>query len=392
MTGTALMGIRGKMRLRIRGAYPEECLGDMAGQGIRFRRLQKADPLTVELTIARGDYETVCLVAKRHMCDLELIRQFGLWPQVEAMGWRMGYFLLLLGMVLLVFYLQGHIFFFEVQGNTTIPSERILRILEDEGIGFGTSTKSINVNELKNSVLAKIPELGFLTVNTEGPIATVVVRQREEKPVVKENLGPANVVAAKGGIVEEITVTGGCAQVKAGDVVTRGQVLISGVTNLEKTLLLTRGEGEVTARTFVRKQALIPDCIMKKRYTGREKRCFSLTFGKNMINFYKTSGISYDNYDKMSVRKTLTLPGGYEMPVSFTVISVREYELVPEALDAEAAEEKLQRAALEDTRRQLTAGMILDPRMQLSEEPGLYRLTGILECREEIGVSVEIEE
>lgn len=392
MTGTRLLGMGGKMRIRLTGAYPEECLSQMALQGIRFRSFQKLDPLTVEVTVSSGCFGAARLVAKKYMCDLELVEETGLWPEIQAMGIRRWYFPFLLGILLVVFYLQGHIFFLQVQGNRTIPTERILQILEEEGVGFWTSTKSLDINQLKNRVLARIPELGFLTINTEGPMATVLVRQREERPKEVGSLGPANVIAARDGIVEEITVTGGTAQVKPGDVVTRGQVLISGVTNLDKTMLLTRAQGEVTARTFVQKQALLQDYVMKKQYTGREKHCFSLTFGKNMINFYKTSGISYDNYDKMRVRKTLTLPGGYELPVCLTILRFQEYELVPVPLEEGMAEETLRRAALEDTRRQLTAGIVSDSRMELSRDHGIYRLMGMLECREEIGLSVEIEE
>lgn len=362
----------------------------MTAQGIRFRDYHKTDMLTAELLVALADLKQVQVCAKKTMCEMEIVKISGLLPGLRAMGPRLGYLLALFLLVLLVFWLQKHIFFLEVEGNESIPEEKIIEILEENGIGFFTSTEELDMNLLKNEILAQIPELGWITINTEGPIATVLVRQREEKPAVSAHSGPANVVAVKSGIIEHVTVTGGTSQVKNGDVVTAGQLLISGVTNLDKTLLLTRAEGEVTARTYARKTAILSDSILEKRYTGREEIKFSVTFGKNTINFYKTSGISYDNYDKMTVRKTLTLPGGYVLPLTVTKTILREYETVNCPLDAQRAESLLSDAVEQDTAGKLLAGMILDLRLHLRQEEGLYTVSGIVECREEIGVSVEI--
>lgn len=392
MTGSGLLGMSGKVRISLTGACPEDCLNHMTRQGIRFRDYEKKDPLTAEVTLGLRDLTLVQISAKKSMCDLKIIWVSGLVPSLRGMGLRSLYPLVLGIIVLLVFWLQTHILFFEVTGNTTIPAERILEVLEDNGIGFWTSTRNLEINLLKNQVLADIPELEFITINTQGPFATVLVRQRNEKPKNMNASAPANLVAAKEGIIEAVTVTGGSAQVKPGDVVTRGQLLISGVTNLDKILLLTRGEGEVIARTFIRKTALLGNTQSKKQYTGREKTYFSITFGKNTINFYKTSGISYDNYDRMTVRKPLTLPGGYTLPVSVNVISIREYTLCQVPLDETSAEAQLSEAVRRDTQEGLLGGMILETRTRLEQDGDAFYLSGILECREDIGQLVEIQD
>ena len=392
MTGSGLLGITGKIRIELTGACPEDCLTYLTRQGIRFRDYEKKDPLTATVTLGLRDLGQAQAAAKKTMCELKIISVSGIVPGLRAMGLRCLYPLVLALLVLLVFWLQTHILFFEVEGNTTIPAERILAVLEDNGIGFWTSTRNLKINLLKNQVLADIPELEFITINTQGPFATVLVRQRHEKPETKKNSAPANLIAAKGGIIEAVTVTGGSAQVKAGDVVTRGQLLISGVTNLDKILLLSRGEGEVTARTFIRKTAVLGNTQNQKQYTGRERTCFSITFGKNTINFYKTSGISYDNYDRMTVRKPLTLPGGYTLPVSVNVISLREYTLCQVPLDETSAEVLLSEAVCRDTQESLLAGMILETRTRLRQDANAFYLSGILECREDIGQLVEIQD
>lgn len=386
------MGMGGKVRIRITGACPEDCLYRMTMEGIRFRDYCKTDMLTAELTVPLRDLNTATSCAKKTMCEMKILGISGLFPGLKAMGTRIGYLFVLVFLLILVFWIQGHIFFLEVEGNTTISDEEILQILEESGVGFFTKTSEIDLNVLKNEILGQIPRLGWITINTEGPIATVMVREREEKPVAVENQAPGNVLAAKGGIIEDVTVTGGTAQVRLGDVVTEGQLLISGVTNLDKTLLLSHAEGEVTARTFTRKKAILEESIQEKSYTGEEITRFSITFGKKTINLYKTSGISYDNYDKMTVRKTLTLPGDYALPVTVTVTVFREYEQAEKLLAEQDAEEFLEEAVRRDMEAKLSAGMILDLHLQCKMQEGLYVGSGIAECREDIGVSVEIKE
>ena len=106
-------------------------------------------------------------------------------------------------------WLQTHIFFFSVSGNETVPAERILWVLEEYGIKFGVPADAVDLNAVKNQVLAQLPELGWITINTEGASAEVVVRERAEKPAISRASGPANVTAKKSGLITEVEVTGG---------------------------------------------------------------------------------------------------------------------------------------------------------------------------------------
>lgn len=281
---------------------------------------------------------------------------------------------------------------FSVSGNQTIPTEEILWVLEAHQIKFGTVADDLDINTIKNQILADIPELGWITINTEGGMAEVIVRERAEKPVISSSSSPANVVAKKSGLITDVDVTGGTAQVKKGSVVSEGDLLISGVTNLDKTMLLTRAEGEVYARTWNRIDAVLPSDMQKKSYSGREKTYYSLTIGKKTLNFYKTSGISYTNYDKIMESKELTLPGGYTFPVTVTRTVVREYTAVPAPPEEDAARAQLEHSARAQIRSELTAGGILNQNLVFRQEEHGSLLAGVIECQEEIGSLAEIKD
>lgn len=392
MTGPRLLGLRGTMTLRIIGACPEEFLIRLVKCDVRFRNYRKEDELTASLVIPAEKISTARAAAKKTMCQLEVIGVSGLIPGIRAMGLRILVPLWLILLTLGVFWLQGHMLFFQVEGNQTIPDLVILEALEQCGVGFFTPEDQIDLNLLKNQMISRLPQLSFVTINHRGCIAQVVVREREEKPILVESAAPANILAAKDGLITAVTATGGSQVVRPGDLVTKGQLLISGVTNLDKTLMVSRAEGEVYARTWNALDAVTADQLAYKQRTGRETKVFAVTFGKKKINFYKTSGISYGNYDKMTTEKPLTLPGGYTLPVSLTITVVREYSLIRQPVEQSHAEALLEQCSRQQLLGTMTAGNIQSMSVSVRKENGLYRLVGTAECQEEIGTVVEIKD
>ena len=392
MTGPRLLGLRGTVTLRITGACPEEFLLRLVRCDVRFRDYRKEDELTATLVIPAERISAARAAAKKTMCQIEVAGVSGLIPGIRAMGLRILLPIWLALLTMGVFWLQGHMLFFEIEGNSTLPDRVILDALEECGVGFFTPEDQVDLNLLKNQMISRLPQLSFLTVNHRGCIAQVVVREREEKPILAEGAAPANILASRDGLITLVTATGGAAMIRPGDFVTKGQLLISGVTNLDKTLMVSRAEGEVYARTWNRLDAVIADELAYKRRTGRETRVFAVTFGKKKINFYKTSGISYGNYDKMTTEKPLTLPGGYTLPVSLTVTVFREYTVSTQPVEQTRVQPLLEQCVRQQLLGTMTAGTIQTMSASVQRETGCYRLTGTAECQEEIGIVVEIKD
>ncbi len=364
----------------------------ITAQGVRFRNYHKTDELTAFMRIPWSKLPVAQTAAKKAMCTMETVQISGTVPSLKGMKTRLLVPGLLALLICIVFLLQGHIWFFKVAGNEYIPEEKIIRALEECGVGFFSKSDELDLNLLKNQMLTKLPELGWITVNIQGGVAQVVVRPRAEKPETAESAAPANIVAEKNGLITNVVTTGGTAAVKPGDLVSEGQLLISGVTNLDKTLLLTRAEGEVYARTWASLQGISPKKIRKKVYTGEEKTIISVTCGKKTVKISKTSGISYGDYDKISLRKPLTLPGGYTLPISLTVTTLREYRLEDQLLSKEDASGLLEQATLRNLRQSLTAGKLLSRDFSVEQTQQVYALKGTAECQEEIGRVDEIKD
>lgn len=376
----------------IKGPCPEDVINRLIARGIPFGGYHKEDEFSASFFISGKHISILDKIAHQTQCEVEIRSRTGFGPVFMKFKKRAGFIVAVIILTICACFLQNRIWFLKVTGNTTIHEDAILRMLEEQEVGFGTAFGSIDMELLRNGILGSIPQLDYFTINTSGGFAEVVVRERSVLPITASQMGPKNLVSTTDGIIESVTVTAGTALVSVGDVVTEGQILISGVTDLEQVTVLSEAEGEVFARTFPRCGALREDLFVNKAYTGREKRCISFSFGKNTINFFKTSGISYDNYDKMTCNNKLTLPGGYELPISLTVSVFREYIPQKEPLDGRLSEQLLLRSLRTHVTECMHSGQILREELTLSRKQGCYSLTGLMECREEIGRSVEIKE
>ena len=54
---------------------------------------------------------------------------------------------------------------FEVSGSETVPAEKILRVLEKQGLRRGSFAYSFRPQDICNRALPELPELAWLTVN-----------------------------------------------------------------------------------------------------------------------------------------------------------------------------------------------------------------------------------
>lgn len=376
--------LKGWRQAHITGPYPEALLKNLSDGGISFWNFQKTGDMEATFCIDGKYKEQVEGMGKGYLVEWEPIK--GVYPGARRMRLRLLLPVTLCMISLLVFYLQSRVWFITVQGNASIPGEVILRTLEECGVGMGTA--GFDLYEVKNYLLSRIPELSWCTINREGPLAEVVVRERTGEEMEEEEEVPVNLVAGLSGVVESVTVLDGTAQVKPGDVVQEGSVLISGFTDLERTILVTGASGEVMARTWREVDCVLPKNRLEKSYTGKIRRLISLEIGKKTINFYKSSGISYHEYDKMKVENPLTLPGGYVLPVSLNITTLAEYESVPavEVMAEEILSDSIQTQVL----HQLLAGVILDVEQTMKEGQESYCISSVVECREEIGRAVKI--
>ena len=393
--------LRGSLWIEVTGAFPERFLNLCAQGGVAFWALELPDQHTLCLRIARRDAKQVEELARRVGCNLTVLERSGLPHFLQRFRRR---YTLLLGLALAlcaVAVLSRFILTVEVSGNERVSTECILEELKKLGVRPGAYGPSIDENLVCNQVRLALDELSWIAVNLHGTRAEVLVAERTPKPQVVDEGIPAHIVADGAGIITKLRVLNGQAKFDVGDTVVDGEILISGVMDLEEPqystidmgTLTVRAEGVVWARTWRTLSAVIPLEAAVKAYTGEQITRRSLTFFSHRLQFYKNGGISYKKYDKMAQARNLSLPKVGTVPVALTRETVREYDLTTALIDPKAAEQLL-RTQLEARLHALVAdhdGQVVHTAFSSAQSDGMLKVTLVAECSEQIGKSVEFD-
>lgn len=376
--------LRGYCVLTVTGGSTEWLLNRLTHRRIPFWGLTTRDAFTIQFCVFAQDCAAVSALSERVGCEVVLSNQNGLPFRFAVLKKRTALLLLLAASVLGALVIPSFVWFYRVEGNEAVPSAQILRAVQDAGVTVGTYGPDIHPQQVRYRVLAKLPQLRWLTVTQSGGCAVISVRENEPPPAPIDRKAPRNLVAGIGGMVTDISALDGEARVQKGEIVTPGQVLISGTMDLEYATRICRAEGEVYARTWREIGAVFPKTALRKDKVTRKKTLYYLKIGKMRIKLSLGSGFSAGVCDKMSVTKPLTLPGGYTLPVALTEETLVFFDAVPAVTDAAAAYDAMQRDIEAQVHREMIAGSILKSSLRTGEANGVYTLTEKTECEEMI--------
>ena len=377
--------IAGMLTLELTSADTAGSLASIANLGIPVFSVQHVNELTMRFQVPRQEFRKLKKHAAKKGETLRLLRKQGLYWDMKQMLHRpvLGVGLLLL--VILLCYIPGRIFFIQVEGNHTIPSRHIIAAAEECGIRFGASRREVRSEKMKNALLFSLPQLQWAGINTYGCTAVISVSERAVTQETDQNHEISSIVASRDGLILSCTVRGGNGLCTQGQVVKEGQILISPYTDCGLCITATRTEGEIIALTSRELTVMTPSQQLNRGTIQTETAKYSLIIGKNRINFYKGSGISDASCGKMYSKYVLTLPGGFELPVTLLKETVTTYDHAAEELSQDAANVLLTDFSSRYLQQQMIAGSITSRSESISKGSGLYCLSGVYACTEMIG-------
>ena len=398
MLKRAVKLLRGSVRVRAQCAYPERVLNLCSARGIEFWEVRWLSALELSFCVARTDLRALRRAAEGCGAEFSVERTAGA-PFFLARFRRR--YVLLVGLALCALLLAVNSLFIwdlEVTGNENVPTERILRVLAENGVRRGTFVYSFRSREVCNRVLPELRELCWVAVNVRGCRAYVQVRERVRAPERVNESAPTNVVARRAGLVTEVRALDGEKKVLPGTSVREGQLLIAGVVDTggtENPSVATRflaGKGSVRARTWYELSVYIPLTMEEKVYTGEKKERLTLIWGEKRLKIgAKGSSIVRADCDKIKEQKQWELLGLLTLPVTWEKETYLPYETRAYTRSRDEAEQ-LGRDALEEYLAGLLEedGSVTSRRFASAVQGDALLVTLSAECEEQIGREVPV--
>lgn len=250
----------------------------------------------------------------------------GIYGFIRQNRQRYGLFISLILTLILAVISSGLVWDVRISGNESLPDYVIENALSNVGFGVGTSWRSIDKNVIESELLIEREDIAWISVNRRGTVAYVEVIESENVGN-REDAGPlySNIVADRDGVVEEITVQSGVANVKIGDVVKKGDVLISGVVENESGTAFCRAQGYVRAESVCDVVAFAERETVEKSVIGKSTLYIKLVLFNFSINIFKNYGNYENTCDIIEEIRGFALFDKYELPIRIEKAYAYEY-------------------------------------------------------------------
>lgn len=375
--------LKGYVIIKVEGLTLERFVNLATNNDIYLWDIVRIDYTTIEGKVSIIGFKSLKEIVKKVGCRVYIVEKNGLPFLVEKLKKRKMFafgFLLFIG---LIFLFTSFIWNIEITGNERISIEEIDDFLKSINIQTGKIKYSIDVENLKNSILDKYDTLSFVSVEIKGTKLFIEVKEQDLPPEKIEFTTPCNIIAKKKGIINKIIAKNGKQVVNEGDIVEKGQLLISGVIvdeMLEDSLLL-HAEGEVLAITRYTKTVEEPIEKEVKEETGKVIRKKEIKIGEKGISFIEGK-IPFMEYIVVEETKNLF----NTLPIKIITHEYREVKVISIKQNIDSLKSSSQVTAIEELKKILPENSkILSKDVKYSIQGNNFITVLVLEVIEDIG-------
>ena len=318
--------ILGYVRITVEGYYIERFINICTTNKILIWNLKREKGVKLHLNIGIQDFYRAINVAKKLKCKIHIEKKRGIPFLINKYRKRKAFFISLIIILIALYISSNYVWNIEIQIEENLQMKEIEEDIRNSGLVIGVKKDEINIQEIVNKIRLKRNDISWIGIDIEGTNAIVKVVKAKEAPELIDEKDYCNIVAKKGGIITEIIAQNGTSQVKIGDKVEKGQILIKGVMEGKYTgVRYVHSLGEVKAVVEYAKTEIFPLIEEQNVETGNKETKYEIKFNNFQINFYKTLS-NFKIYDTIEEEKKFRIFSNLYLPISVTKITNKELE------------------------------------------------------------------
>lgn len=365
--------LRGYVMIKAKGFSAERFMNMAAYRGVYLWDVAQ-DGAGMTMKAAGGSLPLLEACAEKTGCTLQILGWGGLPASLRRFRGRQ---VLAAGMLLFaagLYVLSSFVWVIRVEGNERLSGEEILGACRDMGLRPGAWKKGVDLDAVTSGLLESFPDISWASVSVKGTDATIRLAETIEKAEIVDKETPCDIVAAQDGVILKITAERGTPLVTEGDVVKKGDVLISseviiGLEGEEQRPEYVAAEGAVTARVWLRLAEDAPLAYEETVYDGEEQENHSLIFdGKELDFLHPSETREGKEWEKRPVWERPLALGDFELPLKWKKETWRSFARVQKTRTAEEAKTFLEENLRKKTENLLSAyGTIEDMEIHYQE-------------------------
>jgi similar to stage IV sporulation protein len=384
--------LSGNRRIRVSEEGFIVLANEMMRHDIRYVSL-KAEEKYRSFTVTDKAYKRLCSLEAYRESSAECVCRRGL-PYL-IFRYRRRYGLVVGALLLLILTRLSTLYVWDVsvEGNRSISDAEVLDCLSELGFGVGSKISDTDFYGICHRLLLVNDGISWVSVNMEGTRAVVRLKERKTSDITDNN-SPSNLVAETDGEIIRTETVSGQLEVKVGQTVRAGELLVSGVVEAGQgdsgRFVLVRSRARIFARTKRVIVAEIPLVSEEKVVVGRKNQKKSLIFFGKMLKLQENYSISGDNCDIIRVNRRIVLFENMSkaLQIPLPIIISNEYLPVTETIRVTLTEEEALSRAEATVSQRILETM---PEAELITRESYYEIAGdtliltvTLECIEDI--------
>lgn len=220
------------VQLRIEGSLLERLINRALHAGASFARIRRNGQRVILVSTDERSAAILTSLCKKYFLDCRILRRSGIPALRDTARKRWTLLPALLASAVLSILFLSRIWLVDVCFNgprAELGNQEFIRsLLIENGIKPGISAAQIDGDRLQKQLLASAEDYSFISVHRQGIRLLVEAAPEVPSPDTFQIAYARDLIAARDGVVESISVLAGSACVKPGDTVHAGQTLIRG--------------------------------------------------------------------------------------------------------------------------------------------------------------------
>ena len=329
--------IIGYLRISIEGYYIERFINICKNNKIGIWNLKRDKEINLKFNVGIRDFKEICKIAKKVRCKIKIERKKGLPFLINRYKKRKIFLFLLIIMVALIILSSNFVWNVDIIEENNNILENIEQDIKNAGLETGKLKSKIDTKEIINKIRLEREDVAWMGIELKGTNAIVKLVKAEEKPEIIDEEDYCNIVSDKEGIITKINAQSGTANVKVGDTIKQGDILINGWMEGKYTgIRYVHAKGEIEAKVWHTKHKKILYNTTERRETGNIEEKYQIKFNNFKINLYKTLS-KFEIYDTIETENKFKLFSDFYLPISINKITNKEVEEVQKKYSLEEA-------------------------------------------------------
>ncbi len=235
--------IFGFVEIIVSGEFCEKILNLFAANKVTVWDI-KRNHKEIRLKIYIRDFKHIRKIRGKSKLHIKIIEKFGIIFIIKRYFKRIGIPVGILMFFTTLYVLSLFVWNITVTGNKKVSTLEIENYCSQLGVRQGVLLSEIHPQLLREKLLLECDGLSWCSFNIEGSKITVNVSE------ISENSGensPSNIVSDYDCIISNLYVESGIANVKKGDAVRKGELLVSGISDVDEINRFVKSKALITA-------------------------------------------------------------------------------------------------------------------------------------------------